>query len=1580
MDSHSSLYLSDQSLQTSSTDHNLVNGSESDGDDYDDDFDTEPPKPILVPPYANYHKSQGFVDDPSLSFTPKSQFIPIAKVTLDDDVSEEEEEDVFVEASTDDNSFQTADFEGGSALENGVDLHDDGGGVDNNTLSGENGNSDSLGVGLEHDDDKSKSVVENNDDVVDKNDAVIFNSSDVVDKNDGDVIDKNDDDVVDKNVGDVVDKNVGDVVDKNDGDVADKNDGDVVDKNDGDVVDKNDDDVVDKNDGEVVDKNGDDVVDKNDDDVVDKNDGEVVDKNGDDVVDKNDDDVVDKNDGEVVDKNGDDVVDKNDDDVVDKNDGEVVDKNGDDVVDKNDDDVVDKNDGEVVDKNGDDVVDKNDGDVVKFNSDGDPIVESVQVNVSEPSGVTVVGDKLEQDEEKESEIKGVEVPALGISLDNGFNPIEQVGGEDVLDNDIKVARVDTESSQIVDTGVDDVKNGDVAPLQKDESVEAVQDDRKIEGHADEGGNGTNTEESEIEGVEAPAPDISLDNGFSPIEQVGGEDDLHNDNKVARVDAESRQIVDTGDDDVKNSGIAPLQKDESLKAVQDDIDIEGHAIEGGNGANIEESAIEGVEALACGISLTDEFDPPEQLDAADVFYRKIADVDAESGHNAGPGVDDDDSTGYDGHKNDIAPLEGHVVQDDVNIEAHAHAGEVHRNIEAFGEVDEEEYGDDDKEFGSILDRLSEINFFEKQRHGVGEIDGSVLDSDGEEMNFRSFDAPKNYSEEEEQHGVDESTRDQRIDGQIVTDSDEEVDTDDDGGDNEMFDSATLEALLKAASGAGQDGGNITITSQDGSRLFSVDRPSGLGPSLLSGKPVARPNRANFFAPSINRAGTDSDINLSKEEKDKLEKLQQIRIKFLRLVQRLGFTTEESIAAQVLYRLTLVAGRQTGQIFNLDAAKESASQLEADGRDDLNYSITILVLGKTGVGKSATINSIFGETKTSLSAYGPATTKVTEIIGMVDGVKIRVFDTPGLKSSALEQNANRKVLSMIKKMTKKSPPDIVLYVDRLDLQTRDLNDLPLLKSITSALGPSIWRNVIVSLTHGASAPPDGPSGAALTYDVFVAQNSHIVQQTIGHAVGDLRLMNPNLMTPVSLVENHASCRKNRGGQKVLPNGQPWRPLLLLLCHSMKILSEAGNLSKPQEPFDQRRLFGFRTRSPPLPYLLSWLLQSRTHPKLSPEQGGVDNGDSDVEADLSDSDLDEDEDEYDQLPPFKPLRKAQFAKLNKEQQKAYLEEYEYRVKLLQKKQLKDELRRMRDMKKKGKTNAKDYGYPEDGDQENEAPAAVPVPLPDMALPPSFDSDNPAYRYRFLEPTSQLLTRPVLDTQSWDHDCGYDGVNLEQTLAIINKFPAAVSVQITKDKKDFNIHLDSSVAAKHGENGSTLAGFDIQNIGQQLAYIVRGETKFKNFKRNKTAAGLSVTFLGENVSTGLKVEDQIALGKRLVLVGSTGTVRCQGDSVYGANVEVRLREADFPIGQDQSSLSLSLVKWRGDLALGANFQSQFSLGRSYKMGVRAGLNNKLSGQISVRTSSSDQLQIALIAILPIARAIYKNFWTGASEDYSIY
>ncbi|CAN6481355.1 unnamed protein product [Victoria cruziana] len=457
----------------------------------------------------------------------------------------------------------------------------------------------------------------------------------------------------------------------------------------------------------------------------------------------------------------------------------------------------------------------------------------------------------------------------------------------------------------------------------------------------------------------------------------------------------------------------------------------------------------------------------------------------------------------------------------------------------------------------------------------------------------------------------------------------------------------------------------------------------------------------------------------------------------------------------------------------------------------------------------------------------------------------------------------------------------------------------------------------------------------------------------------------MNPVSLVENHSACRTNRAGQRVLPNGQVWKPHLLLLSFASKILSEANALLKLQNNAPVKP-FGLRSRVPPLPFLLSTLLQSRPPLRLPEEQLG----DEDAEdEDLDDSSDSEDEDAYNELPPFKRLTKQQISKLSKEQRKAYFDELDYREKLFMKKQLKEERRRRKLLKKMAASSKHGSSeVNENGDEESGGSATVPVPMPDMALPASFDSDNPTHRYRCLDNSNQWLVRPVFEAHGWDHDVGYEGLNVEKLFVLREKVPISLSGQITKDKKESSLQLECASSIKHGEGKATSLGFDMQTVGKDIAYTLRSETRFSNYKCNKAAAGLSVTLLGDGLTAGLKFEDKLMVGKRLKVVMNGGAMTGKGNVAYGGSLEATLRDKDYPIGRTLSTLGLSIMDWHGDLAVGCSLQSQFPVGRGTNIMGRANLNNRGAGQVSVRWNSSEQFHIALIALLPLMRSIVNN------------
>ncbi|XP_071724460.1 translocase of chloroplast 90, chloroplastic [Rutidosis leptorrhynchoides] len=688
-------------------------------------------------------------------------------------------------------------------------------------------------------------------------------------------------------------------------------------------------------------------------------------------------------------------------------------------------------------------------------------------------------------------------------------------------------------------------------------------------------------------------------------------------------------------------------------------------------------------------------------------------------------------------------------------------------------------------------------------------------------------------------------------------------------------------------------------------------------------------------------------------DPLAKIERLQIKFLRLLLRLGCPQDDLMVAKVLYRIHLATLIRSGESdlkrVNLSSgqAREIALEQETSGNPELDFSFSILVLGRTGVGKSSTINSILNQPKARTNAFQPATDRVQEIVGTVNGIKISFIDTPGLlPPSPNNIGRNRKILHKIKRRMKKSPSDMVLYFERLDLINTGYSDFPLLKLVTEVFGSEIWFNTMLVMTHSSSPLPEVLTGYHVTYESYCSQRTDLVQHYIHQAVSDSKLENP-----VLFVENHPECRANSNGDKILPNGQIWRSQFLLSCLCTKILGDVNKILG----FHDRIELGVSNNNqiPSLPHLLSSFLRHR----ISNPNGTENNIDI-----ISLSDLDEDEEDYDKLPPIRILSKSQFKKLTNTQRNDYLDELDYRETLYLKKQLKEELRARKEKES------------ENGNLENNEEPVEPVLLPDMAIPPSFDSQNPIHRYRFLVTSDKWLARPVLDPTGWDHDVGFDGINLESSTKVTNNLYASVAGQVSKDKKDFNVQSECCAAFVDPRGPTYSAALDVQSSDKDLIYTLHGNTKLRVLERNTAECGVSLTSFGKNYYSGLKVEDSFLLGKRLKFVVNGGRMGGREQVAYGGSLQATIRGRDYPVRNDKVSLTMTVLSMNKETVLGGNLESDFRVGRGTNISINANLNNRSMGQLSIKTSSSERLELALVAAVSILRVLLRRMGSDSS------
>ena len=726
---------------------------------------------------------------------------------------------------------------------------------------------------------------------------------------------------------------------------------------------------------------------------------------------------------------------------------------------------------------------------------------------------------------------------------------------------------------------------------------------------------------------------------------------------------------------------------------------------------------------------------------------------------------------------------------------------------------------------------------------------------------------------------------------------------------------------------------------------------------------------------------------------------------------------------------------GKGFDPTASAVEAEKLEARGdgagaREDLPLNCTVLVLGPAGAGKTAMIRGLLREpgaavvdgggadgeeagaaaasASSSLVATSP-TKSVTVTSGKVAGCTLNFIDTPGLLRGPEGIRHNLKVLKGVRAAQEKHRPTMVLYVDRMDTPPRGggAADAAMLKSVSDALGRAVWFNTILVLTHAASAPPDGDSGAPLPHDAFSQNRMHLLQQGVRAAAGDGRLFNP-----AALVDCHPRCRVDpETGDALLPSGAAWRPSLVMWCLASKLLADAedvlhvgadkkkkGNTGAGESMQERIAAMMRGSRLPPIPHLLSKLNKGKS-PVSKPDE------DADV-------------------LPLRDIKKLRSAE-----------------------QRTEELRRRKELVNKRREEQGREG----------AGGACPLYSPEPPLGPTFDEvPEHAHRYRGYDDAGSWITRPFVEPTPLDHDDGIDGVQAERTTMLrrrnklIDGVPVRVFSQFQKDKDKTTVHaeaeatlthrlaegilMDEAVAAaarekkrqkklkklkearrknnkKKGGGGddddddfvapstpdgrggssssiprapllgtvTTTVGVEGMTFQRDMLYTARAETRTNvpGVPSARAAVGVSASRLVEGggaptgqgpIAYGAKVDTRMAIMQGAVDAGATlgamttATARGGRETATAGSTEMTFASNSG----GQYTIGGSFMNFRKDLGLQGNLGTQWEPTMRTVVAANATLNNKGAGGVTLRVTSNDKPKLGLVFLAPILGTLW--------------
>ncbi|KAF2318117.1 hypothetical protein GH714_041464 [Hevea brasiliensis] len=267
---------------------------------------------------------------------------------------------------------------------------------------------------------------------------------------------------------------------------------------------------------------------------------------------------------------------------------------------------------------------------------------------------------------------------------------------------------------------------------------------------------------------------------------------------------------------------------------------------------------------------------------------------------------------------------------------------------------------------------------------------------------------------------------------------------------------------------------------------------------------------------------------------------------------------------------------------------------------------------------------------------------------------------------------------------------------------------------------------------------------------------------------------------------------------------------------------------------------------------------------------------------------------------------------------------------------------------------------DQQQPPPEAVL--LPDMAVPPTFDSDCPGHRYRCAATSDRWLVKLFLILK--------DGIMMKIILEEFRSlFGANLAEKAKGNQHGGNEEAGTSMATLGGRGILPVPRENITTVIPNTAAFSSNSVAFQGTAAPSSPYSVELQSLldeyhgifedpkGCHLSEVTTIQfpwylqhylsisgliDTILIGKRLKFVMNAGQMRGSGEVAYGGTFEATLRGQDYPVRNDIIRLSMTALYSKKEMVLGGGFHSDFRPIRGMRVAVNANLNSQKMGKLT--------------------------------------